>query len=285
MRSRKTKSRLEGNPLWDRVLWIVLVLIALIWLIPFVFMFLTAVKSNQDIAANPPWTLPMTWEWQNFRDSWVRGDLRNVGVNSFVVSMIKVPLGLVISSLAAFALSKLNLKKSTIMIGAFAMGAMIPIQIALGPLFSIINNLNLLNTRLGLMLPYLAFGIPMQTFMFYNFFRSVPKELDEAARIDGAGPWRLYFNIVMPISKPIFGALFVLDFVATWNEYAMASTLMQDQKMYLIPQAIQQFNTQYTSSWGQLNAFVISTMLPVLIVYLIFQRFFTSGALSGAIKG
>lgn len=281
----KPRSRLEGNPFWGWILWLVLGLLALVWLIPFVFMFLTAVKSNQDIAANPPWSLPKVWEWHNFMDSWIRGDLRHVGVNSFIVSIIKVPLGLVISSLAAFALSKLNLKRSTVFIGAFAIGSMIPIQIALGPLFSIINNLNLLNTRLGLMLPYLAFGIPMQTFMFYNFFRSVPKELDEAARIDGAGPWRLYFNIVMPISKPIFGALFILDFVATWNEYSMATTLMQDQKMYMIPQAIQHFNTQYTSSWGQLNAFVISTMLPVLIVYLIFQRFFTSGALSGAIKG
>lgn len=285
MKMKKEKSRLEGNPVWNWITWAILAILALFWMIPFVFMFLTAVKSNQDIAANPPWSLPKIWEWHNYKDSWIRGDLKHVGVNSFVISMIKVPLGLVISSLAAFALSKLNLKRSTVLLGAFAIGSMIPIQIALGPLFSIINNLNLLNTRLGLTLPYLAFGIPMQTFMFYNFFRSVPKELDEAARIDGAGPWRLYFNIVMPISKPVFGALFILDFVATWNEYAMAATLMQDQKMYLIPQAIQHFNTQYTSSWGQLNAFVISTMLPVLIIYLIFQRFFTSGALSGAIKG
>jgi raffinose/stachyose/melibiose transport system permease protein len=121
--------------------------------------------------------------------------------------------------------------------------------------------------------------------MFYNFFKSVPMELDEAANIDGAGAWRLYWNIIAPISKPVFGALFILDFVATWNEFAMASTLMQDQKMYLIPQAIQNFNTQHASSWGQVNAFVISTMLPVLVMYLIFQRFFTSGALSGAVKG
>ncbi len=285
MKQRIATSRLEGNPVWNWLTWSILSVLAIVWMIPFVFMFLTAVKSNQDIAANPPWSLPKVWEWHNFKDSWLSGDLKTVGLNSFIVSMIKVPLGLVISSLAAFALAKLNLRRSTVLLGAFAIGSMIPIQIALGPLFGIINNLNLLNTKLGLILPYLAFGIPIQTFMFYNFFSSVPRDLDEAARIDGAGSWRLYFSIVMPISKPVFGALFILDFVATWNEYAMAATLMLDQKMYLIPQAILQFNTQYTSSWGQLNAFVISTMLPVLIIYLIFQRFFTSGALSGAIKG
>ncbi len=281
---REKRQHKEGR-IWKIILTFSLGLIAIFWMIPFVFMFLTSLKSNGDIAQNPPWSLPKIWEWHNFKDSWARGDLKTVGLNSLIITLIKVPLGLIISSLAAFALSRLRLKKSTFVLGIFAIGSMIPIQIGLGPLFSMINNLNLLNTRIGLILPYLAFGIPTQTFMFYNFFKSVPMELDEAARIDGASSWRLYWNIIAPISKPVFGALFILDFVATWNEYAMAATLMQDQKMYLIPQAIQHFNTQYVSSWGELNAFVISTMLPVLIMYLVFQRFFTSGALSGAVKG
>ncbi len=91
--------------------------------------------------------------------------------------------------------------------------------------------------------------------------------------------------MILPLSAPVFGALFNLDFVATWNEYAMATTLLQDQGMFMIPQAIQHFNSEFQTQWGQLNAFVISTMLPVLVVYLLFQRFFTSGALSGAVKG
>jgi len=281
----KSKKKRKGKNWPSSLLTITLALLAIFWMIPFVFMILTSLKSSADIAQNPPWALPKVWEFHNFEDSWVRGDLKTVGTNSLIVVLIKVPLGLLISSLSAFALARLKLKRSSFVLGVFVIGSMIPIQIGLGPLFGMINDLNLLNNRLGLILPYLAFGIPTQTFMFYNFFKSVPMELDEAANIDGAGSWRLYWNIIAPISKPVFGALFILDFVATWNEFAMASTLMQDQKMYLIPQAIQNFNTQYVTSWGQVNAFVISTMLPVLVMYLIFQRFFTSGALSGAVKG
>ena len=281
----KSKKKRKAKNWPSSLLTIFLAILAIFWMIPFVFMILTSLKSSGDIAQSPPWALPKVWEFHNFKDSWVRGDLKTVGFNSLIVVLIKVPLGLVISSLSAFALSRLKLRRSSFVLGVFVIGAMIPIQIGLGPLFGMINDLNLLNTRLGLILPYLAFGIPTQTFMFYNFFKSVPMELDEAANIDGAGAWRLYWNIITPISKPVFGALFILDFVATWNEFAMASTLMQDQKMYLIPQAIQNFNTQYVTSWGQVNAFVISTMLPVLVMYLIFQRFFSSGALSGAVKG
>ena len=281
----KSKKKRIGKNWPSSLLTIFLAILAIFWMIPFVFMILTSLKSSADIAQNPPWSIPKVWEFHNFKDSWVRGDLTTVGTNSLIVVLIKVPLGLLISSLSAFALARLKLKRSSFVLGVFVIGSMIPIQIGLGPLFGMINDLNLLNNRLGLILPYLAFGIPTQTFMFYNFFKSVPMELDEAANIDGAGAWRLYWNIIAPISKPVFGALFILDFVATWNEFAMASTLMQDQKMYLIPQAIQNFNTQYVTSWGQVNAFVISTMLPVLVMYLIFQRFFTSGALSGAVKG
>lgn len=281
----KSKKKRKAKNWTSSLVTIFLAILAIFWMTPFVFMILTSLKSSGDIAQSPPWALPEVWEFHNFKDSWVRGDLKTVGLNSLIIVLIKVPLGLVISSLSAFALARLKLRRSSFVLGVFVIGAMIPVQIGLGPLFGMINDLNLLNTRLGLILPYLAFGIPTQTFMFYNFFKSVPMELDEAASIDGAGAWRLYWNIIAPISKPVFGALFILDFVATWNEFAMASTLMQDQKMYLIPQAIQNFNTQYVTSWGQVNAFVISTMLPVLVMFLIFQRFFTSGALSGAVKG
>ena len=265
--------------------WLGLAALATVWLVPLAFMFITSLKSNGDISTNAPWNLPEVWMWSNFPDSWVRGNLAQVGWNSLLVAGIKVPLGLALSSMAAFALARLNLKRGTVILMIIAIGSMIPIQIALGPLFGIINQLDLLNTHLGLLLPYLAFGIPTQVFMFYNFFSSIPKELDEAARIDGTNNWQLFFRIILPISGPVFGALFILDFVATWNEYAMATTLLQDQAMYMIPQAIQHFNTAYQSEWGQLNAFVISTMIPVMIVYLAFQRFFTSGALSGAVKG
>jgi raffinose/stachyose/melibiose transport system permease protein len=165
------------------------------------------------------------------------------------------------------------------------MGAMVPVQVALAPIFTTLSSLDLLNSNNGIILPYLAFGIPYQVFFLYGFFRSIPTDLDEAARIDGAGNLRLFLTVILPLAKPALAALFILDFVATWNEFGMALVLLQDQTTATVPLALQAFQSQFSSNYAQLNAFIVMAILPVLIVYLMFQRFFTQGALAGAVKG
>ena len=214
-----------------------------------------------------------------------RGDLLNAGLNSLVIALVKVPLGLVVSSLAAFALSRLRFRRQRVLLAVFVLGTMVPIQVAVAPLFRIIYDLGLLNTHVGVILPYIAFGIPFQVFVLYGAFRAIPRELDEAARIDGAGNSKLFTRVILPLSKPVLGALFILDFVATWNEFAIALAILQSKASYTVPLALQAYNAQFTSSYGQLNAAIILTMIPVLVVFLLFQRYFVSGAFSGAVKG
>jgi len=266
-------------------LWIALIISCLLWAMPFVFMLLTAVKSAEDISGGSIWSLPERWEWGNFTDAAERGDLTTSFVNSLVVAAVKVPLGLFVSSACAFALSRIVFGWNKLLLAVIVMGAFVPIQVALGPLFSMMESLDLLNSRLGIVLPYIAFGLPFQTFFLYNFFSSIPRELDEAARIDGAGHFRIYFHIIAPLAGPALAALFIIDFVATWNEYAIALTLLQSQSAYTVPLALGNFSTQFASAYGPLNAYIAMSVLPVLIVYLMFQRFFTSGALAGAVKG
>jgi raffinose/stachyose/melibiose transport system permease protein len=271
---------------WGLVgLWIGLVLAALIWISPFVFMFLTSVKSTADIANNPAWSLPSVWQWSNYAGAATTGDIWTNGVNSLVISVIKVPLGLFVSALAAFALSRLRFRWQRALLALLSLGTLIPVQVALGPLFSTMLNLNLLNTKVGLILPYLAFGVSYQIFILYGFFKAIPDELDEAARIDGASSWRLFWQVILPLAKPALAALFILDFVATWNEYPMALTLLQTSDQFTVPLGITSFQTQYGSDYGQLNAYIIMSILPVLIVYLMFQRYFVRGAFTGAVKG
>jgi len=271
---------------WGLVgLWIGLVISALIWITPFLFMFVTSVKSTADISNNPAWSLPTVWEWGNYAAAADTGQLWQSGLNSLIISAIKVPLGLFISALAAFAMSRLRFRWQKALLGVVAMGSLIPVQVALGPLFSTMLNFGLLNTKLGLMLPYLAFGIPYQIFILYGFFKAIPEELDEAGKIDGANNWRLFWQVILPLAKPALAALFILDFVATWNEYPMALTLLQTQDQFTIPLGITNFQTQYGSDYGQMNAYIIMSILPVLIVYLMFQRYFVRGALAGAVKG
>jgi raffinose/stachyose/melibiose transport system permease protein len=148
-----------------------------------------------------------------------------------------------------------------------------------------VNCLHLIDTYPGVILPYLAFGIPYQVFILQGFFRHIPRELGEAARIDGASHFIIFSRIFLPISLPVLAALFILDFVATWNEFAMALVLLQDRNMWTLPLGLSAFQGQFSRDYGQLNAAIVVTVLPATLVYLIFQRYFVSGLTSGAVKG
>ena len=165
------------------------------------------------------------------------------------------------------------------------LGTIVPIQIALAPLFGIMLGLGLLNRYLGVILPYIAFGVPYQIFILYGFLRAIPFELDEAARIDGATNFQLFWRIILPLAKPALAALFILDFVATWNEFGMALVILQSKESWTVPLALQGYNTQFSSSYGQLNAAIIVSIVPVMVVYLLFQKYFVSGTFAGAVKG
>lgn len=271
---------------WFRLgLWIALVLAALLWFLPIFLMFMTSVKGKPDLNELPMWALPTDWMWSNYGDAIETGNLWVTAGNSLLISIIKVPLGLAIAAAAAFALARIRFRGSRITLMVIAIGSMIPIQIGLGPLFTTMMATGMLDSRFGLILPYLAFGIPYQIFVLYGFFSSIPAELEESARMDGASTFRVFWQIVLPLAKPALAALFVLDFVATWNEYAMATTLLRSQAHWTIPLAVQSFSTQHGTDYGPLNAFIFMSAVPVLIVYLLFQRYFVSGALSGAVKG
>lgn len=274
------------RPNWARLgLWIGLVISLVIWTLPLVFILFTSLKSEQDVVGTPVYAIPFNPDFGNYVQAFTDGNLLTVASNSLIIALIKVPIGLAISAAAAFALARIPFRRHRVLLAVIALGSMVPIQVAIAPLFQIINGAGLLSTHLGVILPYIGFGLPYQTFILYGFFRQVPEELDESARIDGASYWRLFWQIILPLSRPALAALFILDFVATWNEYGLALVLLQDQSSWTVPLAIQGFQSQYTSSYGPINAFTIMSVLPVLIVYLLFQRYFVSGAFAGSVKG
>jgi len=283
--SKKPQFGTQGRDYIRIGLWITLLITVLIWAAPIIFVIFTSLKSEQDIFGTPAFAFPFTPEWGNYVEALERGNLLTSAGNSLIIAIVKVPVGLFISAAAAFALSRLKFKRQRLLMGVIAMGAMVPIQVAIAPLFQTVQALGLLNTQIGVILPYIAFGLPYQTFILYGFFRAIPAEIDESARMDGASNWRLFWQIILPLSKPALAALFILDFVSTWNEYAIALALLQSQDAWTIPLAIQGFQSQFTSSYGPLNAFTIMSVLPVLIVYIMFQKYFVEGAFAGAVKG
>jgi raffinose/stachyose/melibiose transport system permease protein len=265
-------------------LWIALIAVALIWVMPFVFIVFTSLKSEQEIYGSGAFMPPTSWAWHNYAAAWKTGGFGTTLVNSLVISVIKVPLGLLFSAMAAYAIAQIRISGRKVIFLLFLLGTMVPFQVLLAPLFGLVNQLGLTNTYIGVILPYIAFGVPYQIFILRGYFREVPSELTEAALIDGASHITIFWRIFLPVSLPALAALFILDFVATWNEFAMALVLLQDSGKWTLPLGLMAFQGQFASAYGPLNAAIVMTVLPATLVYLIFQRYFVSGLTMGAVK-
>ena len=266
------------------MLWLTLILVAVVWIAPFVFIVFTSFKGNSTVMGSSAFAPPTSLEWSNYSGAWARGRFSTTVFNSAVITFVKVPLGLMISAMAAYALSRIRLVAGRAIFLLVLFGTMLPFQVMLAPLFTLVNSFGLINTKVGIILPYLAFGVPYQVFILHGFFSEVPKELSEAALVDGASHFTIFRRIFLPISLPVLAALLILDFVATWNEFAMALVILQDNSTWTLPLGLMSFQSQFQSDYGQLNAAIVMTVLPATIVYLIFQRYFVSGLTSGAIK-
>jgi len=267
------------------IVWLLLTGITILWLIPFVFMIFTAAKSMPEFYHSKAYEPPKEIYWENFSRAWDLGDIPSYGKNSLLITLTKVPIGIFIASLAAFAFSRLRFRRRKALLMLVVMGTMIPVQVALGPIFHLILDMGLLNTYWGLLLPYIAFGLPYHIFMLTGFFRTIPTELDEAALIDGCSKFGLYWRVIMPLSLPILATLFILDFVATWNEFSIALVILQNSKMWTVPLGLMSFVGYFYMDYTGLSAAILMTILPAIVIYLIFQRYFIAGLTAGAVKG
>lgn len=278
----KSKKKRTGK---DIIFYILLSFFAIIWLIPIFTVFLTALKGTSDFYSGAGlFELPEVLQWSNFKDAWVTGDLGLYMKNGLIVCFVKVPLGIICSSLLAFALTRLKIPHSRAIFIFVLVGMMLPLQSVLIPLNILYSRLGLTNTYLCLILSYVGFGIPLGTLIFRGFFKGIPKELDEAAYIDGCGNTRLFMNVILPLAKPAIATVFIIDFLNTWNEFMVQSVLITTDSMKTVPNGLMSFFGEFSVNYGLLNAGVLMTIIPVLIVYLVFQKYFVNG-MAGAVKG
>ena len=265
-------------------LWISLILVAVIWIAPFVFIVFTSLKTNTAVMGETAFALPTDPAFSNYAKAWARGNFSVTAFNGVLITFVKVPLGVFLSAMAAYALARVPMRGRRTLFLLCVFGTMIPFQVMLAPIFKQVNAFGLINTYPGIVLPYLAFGVPYQVFILYGFFAAVPRELSEAARIDGASHFTIFRRIFLPVSLPALSALFILDFVATWTEFAMALVILQDPQTWTLPLGLMAFQSQFQRDYGQLNAAIVMTVLPAAIVYLMFQRYFVAGLTTGAVK-
>jgi raffinose/stachyose/melibiose transport system permease protein len=261
-----------------------LILFAVIWLMPFITIVLSATRTQGDLISRGVFSWPSQIRWQNFIDAWNTGGFTDYFKNSLLLILFKVPLGLLVASLAAYPLAKMQFKASNWVFIYFLVGLAVPVQVTLQPLLVMMKNLGIANSLAALVPPYVAFGLPFQIFVMRGFFRLLPNELIEAARVDGASDMSIFFRIMLPLSLPPLATLAIIDTLGTWNEFLIALVLISGKASRTVPIGLLQFQGEFSSQYTLLMAGVLISIIPVIVIFVFLQRYFVAG-LAGGIKG
>lgn len=271
------------------IIYAILIFLAIISIGPFVWLVSTAFKSQEEnIFSYPPQFIPTSPTFDNFIGVWQQLPFLNYIINSFIVSFFIVLLNLVLSSLAAYPLARMNFRGKTIAFYAVLATIMIPFQVIMVPVYLMTLRLNLVDSYssiagyAGLILPFAvsAFGI----FFMRQAFLTIPKELEEAAIIDGCNVFDIWFRIFIPLVKPALATLAIFTFAGAWSEFLWPSIVLTRQEMYTLPVGVNHLQGIFSANWRYIAAGAVISIIPILIFFTALQRYFTGGTMQGAVK-
>jgi N-acetylglucosamine transport system permease protein len=246
---------------------------SIIVIVPFLWVVLSSFKSTKEILSSP-FSLPAHWSFDNYVHAWTDAGIRQFFLNTVIVVGAALVLVMLLGSMCAYVLARFIFPGARFIYYSMLAGLTFPIFLAIVPLFFILKNGGLLNTLPGLIMVYVAFALPFTVFFLFSFFKTLPQEVYEAALMDGAGDWRIFFQIMLPMARPGIAAVAIFNFLGLWNQFLLPVALNSDQSRYVLTQGMASFASQagYAVDFGALFAAVVLTVVPVLIVYLIFQR-------------
>ncbi|WP_042126051.1 MULTISPECIES: carbohydrate ABC transporter permease [unclassified Paenibacillus] len=267
-----------------------LILWSLVVLYPVLWTFLTSLKDNQQVMLGKPWDFPSIFRFENYTNVWSRANFGDYFLNSIIVTVASTLLSLIMAATTAYILARFTFKSRGLFYFVYVASMMIPTTLGLIPLFFLLGDMNLSNSLVGLTLVYSVgtIGIlPFGIFFLVGFYKTLPRELEEAATIDGSSLYGVFFKIMLPLSKPGLITVGIMNALTVWNEYIMATVLINDPAKYTIPVgiAIMQGEMQYRTEWGPLFAGLSISMIPVIVMYVLYQRQITGGLTAGALKG
>lgn len=261
----------------------VLAVFAVVVVYPVAWMVFASLKDQPDLLSNI-WGLPRSWAWGNYRDAWQTAGLGRALVNSIVVSLSTVLLVVAVAAPAGYALAKFRLRFATPIFLIFVLTMQAPVPVI--PLYVLLVRLHLTDSYIGYILPLSAAGLPLAVFVFRAFFLTIPRELEEAAVVDGSTRLGAFLRIVMPVSTPAVATVAILQFLAAWNEYFLALILIRSPELRTLPLAIQVFFFDWgRTDWGPIFAALSVGSIPMIVVYVLMQRRFVQGLTAGAVKG
>ncbi|MWV44765.1 ABC transporter permease subunit [Paenibacillus sp. HJL G12] len=288
--NKAASSKPAGLWISKTVVRILLLLWTIIVLYPVFWTFVTSLKNNQQVMLGKPWDFPSVLHFENYANVWSRAHFGSYFMNSILVTAGSTILSLALASMTAYILARYPFKGRGILYFIYVASMMIPTTLGLIPLFFLLNDMHLSNSLLGLTLVYSVgtIGIlPLGIFFLVGFYKTLPRELEEAATIDGSSFSGIFLRIMLPLSSPGLVTVGIMNALTVWNEYIMATVLINDPVKYTIPVgiAVMQGEMQYRTEWGPLFAGLSISMIPVIVMYIIYQRQITGGLTAGALKG
>lgn len=278
---------LFGKNFWTHV---ILIFISLLSIFPFIWLLSTSLKGNaENIFAYPPVIIPQDFTFANYSGVWHKVDLMRYFINSMIVAAGTVILNLILSSLAAYPLARMEFKGKKITFFAILATIMVPFQAIMLPVYLITLKLHLTDTYsdslgfIGLIMPFAvsAFGI----FLMRQAFLGIPREMEEAAIVDGCNVFQVFWKVLLPMVKPSLAVLAIFTFIGSWGEFLWPSIVLTKEAMYTLPVGVNNLQGMFSSNWRYIAAGSIISTIPILIFFLAMQKYFISGENEGAVKG
>lgn len=263
--------------------YLLLIFTALLILLPISAVFLSSFKTMKDFMGNPL-GIPTDFTVENYIYAWNKMDFSVYTVNSFLITICSVVLITIAGSMAGYKLSR-EFKGSKILYLYFIMGMSIPTQSVIITLFDFLKRIHMISTYQGMILTYSSINLSFAIFIFLGFFRTIPKELIEAAKMDGCSEMRLFIKILLPVSKPVFATAVVISSMNVWNDFFVQMIINMDQTKYTLPMGLLKFRGETSVNWTPLFASIILVAVPIVVVFIAMQKYFIKGLTSGAVKG
>ena len=278
----------SGKGRGSRLTRVAVPVLGLFWLVvttlPFIFVVMTSLKSRQETFTSPVWELPKKLNFGNYIDV-LNGGFWVYLRNSVFVLVFSITLILLISSMAAYAFARLRFRLNKPLFGLIVAGMIVPIHITLIPIYLLTKNIGLYDTPFALIGPYVATALPISIFILTEFMRQIPKELEEAAKLDGCGAFGVFWKVFLPLSGPGLSTVAIYNGISLWNEFIFAYLLTSSPANRTLPLAIWDFQGQYTANIPAILSVVTLTSLPLIIAYAFGQERIVKGMMAGALKG
>lgn len=272
------------NPRLAPFVYGILILSAVIFIYPIIWLLLNSFKTQSELF-DSPWGIPSTFTFDNYLRVFTQGNMGRYFLNSVIVTGVVVVVATLLSAMAAYALVRMRWKLAKLVTSIFLLGITVPMHSAVIPLFSFFNRIGIVNTYLSVIIPHIVFAMPISILILSGFFKSIPREIEEAAIVDGCNLLTIFFRIICPVSIPALVTVAVITFITAWNDLLFPQVFLSDPSMMTLPVALTSFQGRYSTDYVGMIAAVVITVLPTVIIYALLHRKIITGMTAGAVKG